>query len=268
MKPKRMRICGRKTRTAPTPAMTPSTTRLRRAPSPSQVQPSAQEASPPTSVPSMKSMSGVGPREDRHEHRRHHDHEDDRAQDAMRQNPIDAVGVGGRRIDRAFQAAADDAADVAVADGGLETGRRGARGLEHAAGLSKRLPPGLAGPPRSRRCSASPSTSSSARRRSTGAMSATSRRARASASRDLGCHHRVGPDPRRRRRPGPESREGTRTKLRHPLPAMSDRRDHGNAQVGGRASPHRPRCRGGAPCRSCSARRSWEGRASITWVTR
>ena len=49
MKKKRMRICGRKTKTPATPAMAPSMIRLRR--SPSGMMPVTQPASPPTSRP-------------------------------------------------------------------------------------------------------------------------------------------------------------------------------------------------------------------------
>ena len=56
MKAKRIRICGRKTMTPPTPAMAPSTSRLASAPSGS----GARTHSPVADVaPSMSSINGV-----------------------------------------------------------------------------------------------------------------------------------------------------------------------------------------------------------------
>ena len=87
-----MKICGRKTITPPTPAITPSTIRLRNGPS--AIDPSTSPASQPT--PGVDQVHRRhGPGEDRLEDQGHQHDEDDRAEEPMRQDAVDPVAGAG-----------------------------------------------------------------------------------------------------------------------------------------------------------------------------
>src|SRR3990172_6764173 len=116
MKRNKMRICGTKASTPPTPPRTPSTNRLRNTPS----------AIPPSTQPADRSKGGVDPGHERPrpgEHRleddHHHQDKEDHAPERMGHEPIDPVGGSDFVLGRRLQNALKHVLDPTVPDRGV-----------------------------------------------------------------------------------------------------------------------------------------------------
>ena len=88
------RICGRNTTTAPTPAMTPSTSRLFKSPGGIRLPTTSPE---PIHAGLQRVHRDAREGEDALEHQRHDRHEDQRAPDLVRQDAVQLVAEGFAR---------------------------------------------------------------------------------------------------------------------------------------------------------------------------